>query len=121
MLENTGLIVKSLCDEKGITVAELERNLGLSNATISRWIKGADPSSSAVGKIADYFHVSVDYLLARTIERGTLEGWNKKYDVEKLAKESKLYDTVAAHLEDKDITDKKLELLKRYMDALFED
>lgn len=121
MPENTGLIVKNLCDEKGITVAELERTLGLANASIARWTKGTAPNSAALSKIADYFHVSVDYLLGRTVERATLESWNKKYDTEKLSKESKIYDIVAAHLEDKNLTDKKLELLKKYMDALFDE
>lgn len=121
MPENVGLIIKSLCDEKGITNAELERTLDLANGSIARWIKGAAPNSTALEKVADYFKVSADYLLGRTIERATLEEWNKKHDATKLSIETKAIETIAAHLEDKNLTDKKIKLLKQYIDALFDE
>lgn len=121
MPENVGLIIKSLCDEKGITNAELERTLDLANGSIARWIKGAAPNSTALEKVADYFKVSADYLLGRTIERATLEEWNKKHDATKLSTETKAIETIAAHLEDKNLTDKKIKLLKQYIDALFDE
>lgn len=119
--ENVGLIIKNLCDEKGITNAELERTLDLANGSIARWIKGAAPNSTALEKVADYFKVSADYLLGRTIERATLEEWNKKHDATKLSIETKAIETIAAHLEDKNLTDKKIKLLKQYIDALFDE
>lgn len=121
MPENVGLIIKNLCDEKGITNAELERTLDLANGSIARWIKGAAPNSTALEKVADYFKVSADYLLGRTIERATLEQWNKKHDATKLSIETKAIETIAAHLEDKNLTDKKIKLLKQYIDALFDE
>lgn len=121
MPENVGLIIKRLCDEKGITNAELERTLDLANGSIARWIKGAAPNSTALEKVADYFKVSADYLLGRTIERATLEEWNKKHDATKLSIETKAIETIAAHLEDKNLTDKKIKLLKQYIDALFDE
>lgn len=121
MPENVGLIIKRLCDEKGITNAELERTLDLANGSIARWIKGAAPNSTALEKVADYFKVSADYLLGRTIERATLEEWNKKHDATKLSTETKAIETIAAHLEDKNLTDKKIKLLKQYIDALFDE
>lgn len=121
MPENVGLIIKNLCDEKGITNAELERTLDLANGSIARWIKGAAPNSTALEKVADYFKVSADYLLGRTIERATLEEWNKKHDATKLSIETKAIETIAAHLEDKNLTDKKIKLLKQYIDALFDE
>jgi transcriptional regulator with XRE-family HTH domain len=121
MPENVGLIIKSLCDEKGITNAELERTLDLANGSVARWIKGAAPNSTALEKVADYFKVSADYLLGRTIERATLEEWNKKHDATKLSTETKAIETIAAHLEDKNLTDKKIKLLKQYIDALFDE
>lgn len=121
MPENVGLIIKSLCDEKGITNAELERTLDLANGSVARWIKGAAPNSTALEKVADYFKVSADYLLGRTVERATLEEWNKKHDATKLSPETKAIETIAAHLEDKNLTDKKIKLLKQYIDALFDE
>lgn len=117
----TGKLIRKLCDEKSISVAELERTLGLANATIARWEKGAAPNSAALEKVADYFHISVDYLLGRTEERNTFEYWNKKYDTKELSKQVKQIETIAAHLEDKELTDKKIKLLTQYIDALFDE
>ncbi|CAI3315964.1 helix-turn-helix transcriptional regulator [Enterococcus cecorum] len=57
--------VKMLAKNRGITIAELERKLDFSQGSISRWIKQS-PSSERVQKVADYFDVSVDYLLGRS-------------------------------------------------------
>ena len=57
--------IKDLCKEKKISVAELERKTGISNGQIRKW----DVSTPGVDKlklVADYFDVSVDYLLGRT-------------------------------------------------------
>lgn len=56
--------VKKLCEEHGITIKELERNIGVANATIAHW-KNAnpDPSMSTIVKVADYFNISVDELI----------------------------------------------------------
>lgn len=60
--------IKSLCDEKKITFAELERKVGLSNGQIRRW-DNSSPKIENVEKIADYFDVSTDFLLGRTNKR----------------------------------------------------
>lgn len=56
--------IKTLCDAKGETLASLERQLHFGNGTIRRWGE-AIPSGDKLTKVADYFHVSVDYLLGR--------------------------------------------------------
>lgn len=56
--------IQSLCDEKNITFAELERLTGISNGQIRRW-NGSDPKVTNVQKVADYFNVSLDYLMGR--------------------------------------------------------
>lgn len=53
--------IVSLCREKGITVTYLETFLGFGNGTISKW-KIVSPSVANLKKVADYFHVSLDYL-----------------------------------------------------------
>lgn len=55
--------IKTLCKSKGITIAELERTIGLGNGTIRRW-NWNSPSLNKVRKVAEYFGVSVDDLLA---------------------------------------------------------
>ena len=57
--------IKSLCKEKKITVAELERKTGISNGQIRKW-DNSTPGVNKLQLIADYFDVSVDYLLGRT-------------------------------------------------------
>ena len=54
--------VFELCKKNGISVAALERELGLGNATIRSWEK-SDPGASKLKKVADRFGVTVDYFL----------------------------------------------------------
>lgn len=65
-----GLITKIrlLCDDKKVTFAEVERNIGISNGQIRRWDK-TSPNSETLKKVADYFDVSTDYLLGRTEQK----------------------------------------------------
>lgn len=58
-------VIKQLCDEKGINLAILQRELGFSNNVINRWDK-VTPGVDKLSKVADYFNVSTDYLLGRT-------------------------------------------------------
>lgn len=57
--------IKILCDEKKVTFAEVERKTGISNGQIRRW-STSTPNIENVRKVADYFDVSIDYLLGRT-------------------------------------------------------
>ena len=61
-------VIKDLAVKKKISVAELERTLGFGNGSISKWNKQS-PSVDKLNKVADYFDVSVDYLLGRTNAR----------------------------------------------------
>lgn len=56
--------IRNLCNSQNLTFAELERNLGFSNGQIRRWEK-TKPGIDKIQKVADYFDVSVDYLLGR--------------------------------------------------------
>lgn len=56
--------VKRLCEEKGTTFAALERALDFGGGSIRKWDK-AVPAGDRLAKVADYFGVSVDYLLGR--------------------------------------------------------
>lgn len=60
--------IKMLCNEKRITMSELERKTNLGNGTISRW-DTRTPGVDKLKKVADYFDVSTDYLLGRTEKR----------------------------------------------------
>lgn len=56
--------VQSLCRKQDITIASLERMCGLGNGTVKKWSRTI-PSGDRLARVADYFHVSVDYLLGR--------------------------------------------------------
>lgn len=53
-----------LREEAGLTMAELARAVGVSDATICKWEKGVtSPMSYAVIALAQFFGVTADYLL----------------------------------------------------------
>lgn len=54
--------ITRLCDQKGISIAKLERETGISNGTIGRW-NASSPSVDNVRKVANYFGVTVDELI----------------------------------------------------------
>lgn len=54
-----------LCKGKGISISKLEKEIGLGNGTVGRWEKSS-PSVENVKKVADYFEVSVDYLISQS-------------------------------------------------------
>ena len=56
--------IKLLCEKRGETLASLERKMDFGNGTIRRW-DNATPSGDKLAKVADFFDVSVDYLLGR--------------------------------------------------------
>lgn len=56
--------IRILANERGMSLPALEAELGFGNGTIVKWDK-ASPNSEKLAKVADFFHVSVDYLLGR--------------------------------------------------------
>ncbi|MBC1331061.1 helix-turn-helix domain-containing protein [Listeria booriae] len=56
--------IKKLCKSRGISVSTLEMNLEFPSNTIYQW-KARTPGTDKLEKVADYFNVSVDYLLGR--------------------------------------------------------
>ena len=57
--------VLALCSERGIKPGTLEKKTGISNATIRRWTDETTSTGETLIKLADFFEVSVDYLLGR--------------------------------------------------------
>ena len=56
--------VLRLCEERKISIARLEKECGLGNATVRGWSELQDgPRVTKLKKVADYFGVSVDELL----------------------------------------------------------
>lgn len=55
--------IKSLCENRGISIAKLEKELGFGNATIRGWGNGSSPTVDKLKAVADYFGTTVDELL----------------------------------------------------------
>ena len=56
--------IRVLANSQGYSLPSLEAKLNLGNGTISRWNKSA-PNTDKLSKVADFFRVSMDYLLGR--------------------------------------------------------
>lgn len=64
MESNIGETIKALCKMHNISLSKLEKETGLSNGQIARWIVSS-PSVKNASKVADYFNVSIDYLVGK--------------------------------------------------------
>lgn len=59
--------LKQLRTEKKLTLEEFGEIFSVAKQTTSRWEKGNRlPSIDLISEIADYFNVSIDYLVGRT-------------------------------------------------------
>lgn len=65
--------IRALCAENGMTIAQLERDLGLSKASIAKW-DDSRPSVDKVQKVAAYFGMTVSDLLGETKTPATADG-----------------------------------------------
>lgn len=57
--------IKMLCDEKKLSIRQLEKEAGLKPSTINDW-KESSPSSDKLLSVAHVFDVSTDFLLDNT-------------------------------------------------------
>ena len=54
--------IKELCEKNGVSMNKLESDCGFGRGYISKLEKSA-PNSQKLQKIADYFNISLDYLM----------------------------------------------------------
>ena len=59
--------IETLRKSKGISQGALEKELGFSNGSVSKW-KNSMPTPERLKKLADYFQVSVDYLVSGNLD-----------------------------------------------------
>ena len=64
MINKTGMRIRELRDEKGISQQELADMIGINRVAVSKWETGiASPTYQRIKKLSDIFNVSTDYLL----------------------------------------------------------
>ena len=57
-------VFKDLCRKKGVTPSEVSRATGVATSTLTEWKKGRYvPKADKLAKIAEYFGVTVEYLM----------------------------------------------------------
>lgn len=61
--------VTTLCKNKKITIAKLERECAMGNGTVRGW-KKSSPSVENLKKVADYFKIPMEQLLESTEGEG---------------------------------------------------
>lgn len=65
-------IFDNLLKEQGVTAYRISKETGIATATLSDWKNGrSTPKQDKLQKIADYFAVSLDYLVGKTDVRHT--------------------------------------------------
>lgn len=65
--------LKELRKAKGMTQNEVAKVIGYSSLSYARYEKGErEPDINTLCKLADYFEVSVDYLIGRTVQENFL-------------------------------------------------
>lgn len=108
--------IKKLAKERGITLIQLEENLGYSRNTLYK-LKTQKPNAERIAEIADYFHVSTDYLLGRTdnpaiANDDTIAGYTSD-DLRKMAENAKTFDGKPLTEEDIDAIQNIIEIYLR--------
>ncbi|QPQ31015.1 helix-turn-helix domain-containing protein [Lysinibacillus sp. JNUCC 51] len=91
--------VKKLAEERGENLKSVAQKLGFSENAFYKW-KTQSPKSETLEKTADYFNVSIDYLLGRTDQKDIL----KNSDIQ----------TIAAHHDGEEWSEEELEEIEEF-------
>ena len=105
--------VKMLADKRKISIVELEEKLNFSKNSLYAW-KKSKPSIDKLNAVADYFHVSTDYLLGRTDDPNARVAPEER----KLTVEEALASVMSS--DGKPLTDNDREILSAMIEAYLE-
>lgn len=92
------LRLKELREKNNLSQKAFALKMGISQSTVGMWESGKrEPNFNMIEQVANYFNVSVDYLLGRTEEKNTDEKDDITFDAFTFA----MYDE-AQHLTEED-------------------
>ncbi len=100
----------SLCNQKNKTPNGVCAELGLSVATATKWKKGSVPRDTTLKKVADYFEVSVSYLL------GVVDDPDPIVLIDPSKKEPPMLERLNEVM--KDMTEEELKDLEKYVEFI---
>lgn len=117
-------IFKKLCEEKGITPYRFCKDTGINSSTISTWKKkGTKCSFKLADTIAQYFNVSIDYIMTgkpSLPQSGTTTSATDPRDVKKKYEEIKMLlqsrDTQPLFFDGKPAADESIDLLLKQVE-----
>ena len=98
--------LRSLVRRRGITPSRLAKEIGVSHATVSRWLSGKDvPSPKSCEKLAEYGGVRVEWLLSLArylpaLETTGASQWPEFREYARLKYPQELDEDVIAMIED---------------------
>ena len=103
--------IKNLANERGMSLTVLEATLGFGNGTITKWDK-ATPNADKLNIVAEYFDVSMEYLLKGIDRDGLSESDNRDIakDLVSLRRKLSNREDGPANFEGNDIPDDDMEL-----------
>lgn len=108
-----------LCKEREVTPSQVSRGTEISTATLTSWKKGKyTPKQDKLQKIADFFHVSVDYLMTGKELEEDIYTDNRLRELNKeLRNNTEFYNMVLKYL---DLSEKKKKHVSELIDLLSE-
>lgn len=109
--------IRGLANDKGMSLPQLEIALGLGNGTISRW-RNSSPNTDKLQKVADYFSVSMDYLLGRESELTDKDKRDISKDLESIMEKLNSQESGPASFDGNDIPEDDRELFATQLEAM---
>lgn len=109
--------IRGLANDKGMSLPQLEIALGLGNGTISRW-RNSSPNTDKLQKVADYFSVSMDYLLGREFELTAKDKRDISKDLESIMDKLNSQEAGPASFDGNDIPEDDRELFATQLEAM---
>lgn len=109
--------IRGLANDKGMSLPQLEIALGLGNGTISRW-RNSSPNTDKLQKVADYFSVSMDYLLGREPELTAKDKRDISKDLESIMDKLNSQEAGPASFDGNDIPEDDRELFATQLEAM---
>lgn len=111
--------IESLRKYNKISQGKLEKELGFSNGSISKW-RTSKPTTERLQKIADYFGVTLDYLMTGEEENQNLhKNGDITDEIDKIMKELES-ENGPLYYEGKPIDDRKMSILRNALEIAFD-
>lgn len=103
-------VFTTLCAQRGVSPNAVAKSLSIASGTVTNWKNGAEPQNAKLKKIADYFGVSVSYLLGVADDPDPVDPPKEK-------ESTVTVDPELLSLID-DMTEEELDEMKRYAEFL---